>query len=501
MTPQQDQTPRLTGIHRVVSAVRRRLRRGWRLLGLRQTAGAEEAALDWLLAADTGQGLWADSRQSSGCPGITGASIETALAYGCRQEAIRWARWLMAILPPEGAAPNGLCGVHFSHHCMAQAARGLLAILPDLPEAEPAARRACKHVCSSIDVGAEIDVLPFLEAGLRWPETGWRFEAQLAVERQDAAPIYPSLFVDFTRRIETQIAVGRTWRARDLLEEIAPHQRRDGSCFVPDGFLHTARLAQLACVWYKLDERERADRAVAYVQRKQRADGGFPAVLDRWPPRLLRLPDTWAAKFYLDAALLRVCAAFDARWREFPETIDAKDGRAEAARNWMAALPPSAHVADVGCGKGRFLRHLLGEFPSAKFTGIDISAAMLSMLPPCVAARNGSILRTGAAEGEFDGAMAVETLEHSLVPRRAIAELCRIVRPGGRLLVIDKDRRKQPLSEHDPWERWVTAGELQSWLAPYCCDIQVRHVSHQEGRPGTDLFLAATAICSRRVNQ
>lgn len=196
-------------------------------------------------------------------------------------------------------------------------------------------------------------------------------------------------------------------------------------------------------------------------------------------------------KYYLDAALLRVRAAFDARWQEFPERIDPADGRIQAVRQWFEALPSDARVADVGCGNGRFLRHLAEWFPQARLTGIDVSSAMLAQLPPAAEAREGSILRIPAPDGEFHGAFAVESLEHSLVPQRAIDEICRIVRPGGRVLVIDKHGAKQPLSEHDPWERWFLPEELTQWLSRHCDDVTVDPLSHLEGRGGSDLFLVA----------
>jgi hypothetical protein len=67
------------------------------------------------------------------------------------------------------------------------------------------------------------------------------------------------------------------------------------------------------------------------------------------------------------------------------------------------------------------------------------------------------------------------------------------------VLIIDKNRARQPLSEHDPWERWLTPEELTTWLGRYCDEVTVHPVAHQEGRPGRDLFLAATG--RRRVGQ
>ena len=102
-----------------------------------------------------------------------------------------------------------------------------------------------------------------------------------------------------------------------------------------------------------------------------------------------------------------------------------------AVLDWLGRLPANACVADVGCGKGRFLRHVIERFHGVRFVGIDVSPAMLGRLPGGVEKRTGSILRIPAAEGEFDGAFAVESLEHALAPERAIAELCRVTRPGG----------------------------------------------------------------------
>ena len=79
----------------------------------------------------------------------------------------------------------------------------------------------------------------------------------------------------------------------------------------------------------------------------------------------------------------------------------------------------------------------------------------------------------------------------ALVAARAppCGELCRIVRPGGRVLVIDKHRSKQPLSEHEPWEQWFSPGEVAAWMAPYCQEISVMEIPHGQAHWPTGLFL------------
>jgi malonyl-CoA O-methyltransferase len=234
-----------------------------------------------------------------------------------------------------------------------------------------------------------------------------------------------------------------------------------------------------------------------YLVRHQGRSGGFRSCFGLGSRRHPHAEVTWTAKLYLDAALLQVRAAFDAvaatapDASPVPDRIDSEDGRVQTVRCWVEHLGADARVADVGCGRGRYLNHLRRWCPSVELTGIDFSPAMLDALPQGVAPLCGSLLQIPAADGAFDSAFAVESLEHSLLPRRAVAELCRVVRPGGRVLIIDKHRAHQPRSHHEPWERWFTPRELTDWLTPHCHDVTVCTVPHSEGLAGADLFLAA----------
>lgn len=244
---------------------------------------------------------------------------------------------------------------------------------------------------------------------------------------------------------------------------------------------------------------EPADRLLARLLPCQAADGGFSQ-----PRAGCVVAEAWTgyrrsvliALVFLDAALRQVRANFDVHAADFPDDIDPSDGRYQAVRRWMADLlagrPGGAVVVDAGCGKGRFLRRLRAEFRQARFLGVDLSPAMLARLPAGVSGCAGSLLRLPIADAAVDGVLAVEALEHALLPQRALAELCRIVRPGGRVAVIDKRRDQQALSHHDPWERWFSPAELHAWLSQWCNDVSVEAVSHLEGRPGANLFLAAT---------
>jgi SAM-dependent methyltransferase len=231
-----------------------------------------------------------------------------------------------------------------------------------------------------------------------------------------------------------------------------------------------------------------AARAVASYEAGDRGDGDW--VMHRLARTKLR--SGVAIVCYLKAALLQVQAAFEQSPEDLPDEIDPADGRVQAVLRWAGLLASEATLADVGCGKGRFLRHVSAAFPGMNLVGIDPSTAMLARLPAEIPSRRGSLLAIPARDGEFDAALAIESLEHALVPAHAVEELCRVVRPGGRVLVIDKHRAKQARSEHEPWERWFWPEELAAWLGRYCDEVRVEPVAHLEGRPGEDLFLAAS---------
>ncbi len=103
-----------------------------------------------------------------------------------------------------------------------------------------------------------------------------------------------------------------------------------------------------------------------------------------------------------------------------------------------AGLPADARIVDVGCGDG-FHLGLLAEFgePGWRLEGIDPD--------PRAAARGeelGLTIHTGTVEeavldeGAFDLALLIMTIEHVADPGSVLEGVRRIVKPGGRLLVI-----------------------------------------------------------------
>ncbi len=114
--------------------------------------------------------------------------------------------------------------------------------------------------------------------------------------------------------------------------------------------------------------------------------------------------------------------------------------RLEAHRLLAAAgpLPANAAVLDVGCGDG-FHLELLREFgPSGwQLEGVDLDprAADAAEARGLVVHR-GSIEELDLPAEHYDFAILVQTVEHVADPASLLAAIRRVLRPGGRLLVV-----------------------------------------------------------------
>ncbi len=145
---------------------------------------------------------------------------------------------------------------------------------------------------------------------------------------------------------------------------------------------------------------------------------------------------------------------------------------------------------DAGCGKGRFARVLAERYPRASIVGFDLAEAMLRHVPEGVGACAGSMTALPFPDGVFDCAYATESLEHAVDIEGAVAELCRVVRPGGRIVIIDKNSKQWGRLKTPEWEKWFGRKELEKMLARHCAKVSSREISYWEDVAPDGLFLA-----------
>ena len=107
-------------------------------------------------------------------------------------------------------------------------------------------------------------------------------------------------------------------------------------------------------------------------------------------------------------------------------------------------------VLDVACGSGRLAAALSRAGP-ALVSGLDFSSAMLAICgnyAPAVARVRGDALALPYGDGSFSACTIAFGLRNLPDPARALAEMSRILTPGGRLAILEFLRPGQ-----GPWGR------------------------------------------------
>ncbi len=117
------------------------------------------------------------------------------------------------------------------------------------------------------------------------------------------------------------------------------------------------------------------------------------------------------------------------------------------------ALPAGGLLGDLACGRGgpglwlanRSRARLIGvDLAQSALTAARLRARALGM-GAVAEFRQGTFEATGLAEGSLDGVVTFDALLFSPDKRAAVAEMARIVKPGGRVVMTTWDYHRQPI--------------------------------------------------------
>jgi len=106
-------------------------------------------------------------------------------------------------------------------------------------------------------------------------------------------------------------------------------------------------------------------------------------------------------------------------------------------------VPDPRAILDVGCGTGRLLRVAAQAFPSARLEGVDPAVEMVRHAQAVLPASSRITFRQAAAErlpfrdAQFDLVFSTMTFHHWSDQRAGVAEVARVLKPGGRWLLAD----------------------------------------------------------------
>jgi SAM-dependent methyltransferase len=112
----------------------------------------------------------------------------------------------------------------------------------------------------------------------------------------------------------------------------------------------------------------------------------------------------------------------------------------------VAAVQPHGKVLEVGSGPGRLAVRLAQEAPGTTLTGVDISHAMVERAARRAAGAGlcekvrfevGDVAALSLPDQEFAGVVSTLSLHHWPDPARGLAEIYRVLKPGGEARIYD----------------------------------------------------------------
>jgi ArsR family transcriptional regulator len=220
-----------------------------------------------------------------------------------------------------------------------------------------------------------------------------------------------------------------------------------------------------------------------------------------------------AATFELSTAATR---ADDSRLEEVRrvrrENFDQHGGGEEKGqlvpgRSWAAwsralgLLLPAVEVADLGCGEG-YLTIEAAHWASRVYAN-DRSAEVLGRAKQMALRRRvknitwkrGELEKVPLPDASVDVAIASQALHHAKDPGKALAEAHRILKPGGRVLILDLRQHEEAWVQDSLGDEWLgfAPEQLESLMTGAAFDhVTVRTGARKQGDPFSVLIATGT---------
>lgn len=229
-----------------------------------------------------------------------------------------------------------------------------------------------------------------------------------------------------------------------------------------------------------------------------------------WPvlaSGMRELPTAGADRTRLQAALERRRQASQVFFERHANQWELLAERFLPVESWrpalLARLPETGTLLDVGVGTGALLPALSTSLRPV--IGVDQSPAMLAEarrrvteqpLAGEVELRLGEMSHLPLPDGAVDTALLHLSLHHTDRPQATFDELKRVLRLGGRLVILDLQRHELEWAREELGDQWLgfDRKDLTGWLTT--AGFEIESYQTLSGRPGPfDAFLlcAATA--------
>jgi len=161
--------------------------------------------------------------------------------------------------------------------------------------------------------------------------------------------------------------------------------------------------------------------------------------------------------------------------------------RASLEDRLLPMLEQGARVLDVGCGGGQVAIDLARRRPDLEVVGVDLSAQQIARARKRAMETNvpatfveGSALTLPFSDASFDHVISIASIKHWPNPAQGLRECVRVLRKGGRLLIVEADRGCRLGDARAFVDRWriprasrpIALALFRTWVAGQAIDLE-----------------------------
>lgn len=452
-----------------------------------------------------GSGITVTSREKIIYPEVTGYYIPSLLKWGEKDLACAYAKYLCKIQKENGSwyDPTDTAPYVFDS---AQILKGLIAIRKIMPEVDGHIIKGCDWILSNMQADGRLTtpdqgawgnnenfcseivhiycLSPIREAGKLFSRPDYLNAVKKSLEyykhnKIDKIQNFSLLSHFYAYVMEGLYDLEEVDLCRESMMNLEKYRNAKGG--IPGlndvSWVCSTGMFQLALVWYKLGDLDRGNSLFNYALSLQNESGGWygsypsPSVfapLYRGRKKPYYFPDeeiSWANKYFLDALALKEKLEFEKMAPIFLDEIDENDGRYVLIRELIKSVEEMRgqplEICDIGCGKGRYLKRLVQDCPDNRYYASDISDEVMKKITYVIEKKVGSLTDIAFQTNQFDFVYTCEAFEHAINIHGAFKELYRIVKPGGKLVIIDKPLEKLGQLELYEWEQWIDDKDIK----------------------------------------
>lgn len=451
-------------------------------------------------------GIAVTSKEQKIYPEVTGYYIPSLLQWGEREKACLYAEYLCSIQKKDGSWYDFDDKAPYVFDS-AQILKGLLAIRKIMPSVDKNIIKGCDWIISNMQSDGRLTtpskdawgenenfcselihiycLSPIREAGVlfnnsKYLEAASKILAYYKREKLDRITEFSLLSHFYAYVMEGLYDLGEIELCQESMLKLEKYRNKKNG--IPGlknvSWVCSTGMFQLAVVWYKLKNLERGDSLFKYALSLQNESGGWYGSypMRKWPAffygrgqRPYYFPDeeiSWAVKYFFDALALREKLIFEKQASIFQEEISKDDGRYLFIRKILMEASNTNRtlkVCDIGCGKGRYLKKLMLECPTNKYYAMDLSMNVMEGIFGVEEKRQGSLTNISYEDESFDIVYVCEAFEHAINLRGAFKELYRVIKKGGKMVIIDKPIEKMGSLKIDEWEQWISDDDIRKF--------------------------------------